>query len=141
MKKYIALFIVSIIAISCSSSDDLDTTKPVVTIEEPIGHQEIEPGTSINFKALVSDDSQLASYKIEIHGSEDGHQHRSEHVDFTYEFVGSLSGTSEVIQKSIEVPSNVEHGHYHVGLFVIDASGNQNQQFVEVYIGEENHQH
>lgn len=141
MKKYIALAFVSIVAVSCSSDEDIDTIKPEITIITPTDHQEVEPGTPLSFKANLKDNVGLASYKIEIHSAEDGHQHRNEEIAFSYETVGSLSGTMQLLEKDIPVPANVLDGHYHVGIFVIDTAGNQNQQFIEVFIGEDHHEH
>ena len=146
MKKYLVLFVALFSLVSCDSSDDLDTTKPEISIITPTDHQEVLPGQTLHFLANVSDNESLASYKIEVHNSDDGHQHRSlvqsySTEAFSTEIVGILSGKSQEISHNIQIPSDVLHGHYHVGIFVIDAAGNQNENFVEIYIGDEEHHH
>ena len=141
MIKYIVLLFVSTLIVACESSEELDTQKPEINILTPTEHQEIELGQTIEFVAHVSDNVALASYKLEIHRADDGHQHRSESVPWHFEIVENLSGNTAEITHQIPVADTVLEGHYHIGLFVIDQSGNQNQQFVEVYVGEEDHQH
>ena len=146
--KFVAFLFVSFAVVSCSSdsSSDLDTTKPTIAIESPTDHQEVEPGSQLQIKALLQDDTALASYKVEIHSAGDGHQHRNVSLDnkvpFTYENVFEIEGNpkSHQIDYSISVPENAKEDHYHVGIFCIDAAGNQSQQFVEIFIGhEDNH--
>lgn len=146
--KFVAFLFVSFAVVSCSDSDssDLDTTKPTIAIESPTDHQEVEPGSQLNIKALLQDEIALASYKVEIHSAGDGHQHRTVTLDnkvpFTYENVFEIEGNPKVHQVDylIEIPENAKEDHYHVGIFCIDAAGNQSQQFVEIFIGEE-HNH
>jgi len=136
---------VSIAFVSCSDSDssDLDTQKPAISIQSPTDHQEVEPGTQLNIKALLQDETALASYKVEIHAAGDGHQHRNIVLDnstpFTYENVFQIEGNpkSYQVDYSISIPENAKEDHYHVGIFCIDAAGNQSQQFVEIFIGHE----
>lgn len=143
-----SLLFVSIAFISCSDSDssELDTTKPSILIESPTDHQEVEPGSQLHIKALLQDETALASYKVEIHSAGDGHQHRTIMLDnaiaFAYENVFQIEGNpkSHQIDYFISIPENAKEDHYHVGIFCIDAAGNQSQQFVEIFIGhEDNH--
>ncbi|WCM43398.1 DUF4625 domain-containing protein [Flavobacterium sp. CBA20B-1] len=149
MKKLVSLSfaLVSLIAISSCSDDDamVDTTKPTVEILAPTDHQEVEPGSVLNIKANLADNVGLASYKIEIHSAEDGHEHKAKQLlatDFEYTSVQEVSGnaTSHSVDHNVSIPTDVAEEHYHVGITVIDVNGNQNQQFVEVFIGHD-HQH
>lgn len=139
----IGLLIIS----SCSDDDNMvaDTTKPTIQIITPTDDQEIEPGSVLNFKADLKDNIGLASYKIEVHSAEDGHQHKAtqlEAEEFHYDFSAEVPSKSPefTVEKSINVPEDVKEGHYHVGITVLDVNGNQNQQFIEVFIGDE-HDH
>ncbi|UUV20136.1 DUF4625 domain-containing protein [Paenimyroides aestuarii] len=149
MKKLVSLSfaLVSLIAISSCSDDDavVDTTKPTVEILAPTDHQEVEPGSVLNIKANLADNVGLASYKIEIHSAEDGHEHKAKQLlaaDFEYNSVQEVSGnaTNHSVDHNVSIPTDVAEEHYHVGITVIDVNGNQNQQFVEVFIGHD-HQH
>ena len=140
-----SLLFVSIAFVSCSDSDssDLDTQKPTISIQSPTDHQEVEPGSELNIQALLQDETALASYKVEIHAAGDGHEHRTIALDnkvpFTYENVFQIESNpkSYQVDYSISIPENAKEDHYHVGIFCIDAAGNQSQQFVEIFIGHE----
>ena len=149
MKKIINLSfaIISLIGISSCSDDDtvVDTTKPTIEIITPTDHQEVDLGSVLNFKANLTDNLGLASYKIEIHSADDGHEHKGNttfSTDFTYQSVGEIPGNAKnyMVVKEISVPADATQEHYHVGITVLDVNGNQNQQFVEIFIGEE-HEH
>ncbi|WLD24440.1 DUF4625 domain-containing protein [Flavobacterium dauae] len=155
MKKLASLSfaIISLIGISSCSNDDttagtesiIDTTKPTIQIITPTDDQEIEPGSVLNFKADLKDNIGLASYKVEVHSAEDGHQHKAKQLEaeeFHYDFSAEVSSKSPefTVEKSINVPEDVKEGHYHVGITVLDVNGNQNQQFVEIFIGHD-HEH
>ncbi len=159
MKKFVyasAVLSSVLTGISCDNNDNttpttiIDTEKPEIVINTPTAHQVIEPGTQLSINALLTDNNALASYKIEIHSAEDGHEHRQPFtetttpVEFHFEQVYQLSNSSKeaIISHNITIPTNAKQEHYHVGIFVIDKAGNQNQKFIEVYIGEEeNHVH
>ena len=59
--QFAAFLFVSFAVVSCSSdsSSDLDTTKPTIAIERPTDHQEVEPGSQLNIKALLQDNHLL----------------------------------------------------------------------------------
>lgn len=152
MKKIVILSFAALSFIACNSDDDnsLDQEKPMVNIILPTDHQEYEPGDSINIQALLTDNESLASYKIEIHSAADGHTHTHSvssldddgHVEFHYEADYEISGTSYEVNQTIPIPENAEETHYHVGIFVLDDAGNQNEQFIEIFIGHEHdHEH
>lgn len=149
MKKLASLSfaIISLIGISSCSDDDavVDTTKPTIEIITPTDHQEVEPGSVFTVKANLVDNVGLASYKIEIHSADDGHEHKAEQLlatDFEYSFVGEIANkpTAYTLERAITIPADAAEEHYHVGITVLDVNGNQNQQFVEIFIGHD-HQH
>jgi len=151
MKKIISLTfaIITFLSITSCSDDDTvaDTTKPTVNIITPTDHQEVAPGTTLNFKAALADNVGLKSYKIEIHSADDGHEHKNKVVktaeeNFEYSIVKEVSNEAKdfEVNQEIDIPANVTEAHYHVGIIVIDVNGNQNQQFVEIFIGHE-HEH
>lgn len=148
MKKLASLSfaIISLIGISSCSDDDavVDTTKPTIEIISPTDHQEVEPGSVFTVKANLADNVGLASYKIEIHSAEDGHEHKAKQLlatDFEYSFVGEIANkpTAYNLEHAITIPADAAEEHYHVGITVLDVNGNQNQQFVEIFIGHDHH--
>lgn len=151
MKKIAILSIAALSFIACNNDDNssLDQEKPTVEIITPTDHQEYEPGDNINIQALLTDNESLASYKIEIHSAGDGHTHSHsvssaddhDQVEFHYEADYEINGTTYEVNQTIPIPENAEEEHYHVGIFVLDSSGNQNQQFIEIFIGHEHDHH
>ena len=149
MKKLASLSfaIISLIGISSCSDDDavVDTTKPTIEIISPTDHQEVEPGSVFTVKANLTDNVGLASYKIEIHSAEDGHEHKSKQL-IAEDFADSIDveiankPTTYTLEHAITIPADVAEEHYHVGITVLDVNGNQNQQFVEIFIGHD-HSH
>lgn len=149
MKKIASLSfaIISLLVVSSCSDDDavVDTTKPTIEILSPTDHQEVEPGSVFTVKANLADNVGLASYKIEIHSAEDGHEHKAKQLfaeDFEYSFVGEITNKPATfsVNHPITIPADVAEEHYHVGITVLDVNGNQNQQFVEIFIGHD-HSH
>ena len=74
MGKNILFFVLS--AIMCASfsacdEDEADTTKPVITLDEPEDGDSLRIGESVHFECDFSDDEALGSYLIEIHNNFD----------------------------------------------------------------------
>lgn len=143
---------------SCSSDDDnvVDTQAPVIQINEPHDEEGISPGGEIHFDALFTDNVELASYKIEVHNAFDDHTHsvvkQEDHQDnpWSYSEVFTIEPgkTSYIAHLHIPVPElindePVSEGHYHFGVYVTDAAGNESQAFLELHIeeGHEGHEH
>ena len=129
---------------SCSSDDDkLDTEKPKIILGKPTDHQEYELGSTIEVQAILSDNVELGSYKIDIHSDGDGHQHRSFSSTTNWEFndTGIIEGNKEyILNKTIQIPAeDITEGHYHLGLMVIDKAGNQTESYIEIVVGEDHH--
>lgn len=147
--------VISLFVISCSSSDDdtIDTVKPTIVINDPVNGKIITPGTDIHFDADFTDNVELASYKIDIHNTDDGHSHArtpSAEVPWAYNQAYTInSGLKNIhVHNHISVPteingSPIQQGNYHFGVYLIDKSGNQQQVFIDIVIGEggEDHDH
>ncbi len=52
-----------------------DSEKPLIVLSSPVEDTEIRPGSAIHFEMTLSDNEALASYKVNIHGAFDGHDH------------------------------------------------------------------
>lgn len=154
MKKYLiaSATILSVITFqSCSSDDDsgVDTVKPVITLNVPIDHQAHLPGEELHLEADFYDNVELGSYKVEIHSAADGHEHKNGNLvgewyyTFTEQIPAGLKNMS--IHEHIVVPTEVDgvpivEGHYHLGIFLTDKAGNEQQHFIEIVVGED-HDH
>ncbi|WP_081912609.1 DUF4625 domain-containing protein [Salegentibacter sp. Hel_I_6] len=134
---------------SCSDDDNnmLDTEAPEISIMEPHDEEEVAPGGEIHFDAIFTDNVELASYKIEVHNDFDGHTHasskqaESENNPWSYDEVFEIEpgNTSFEAHHHIPVPAEINgaaisEGHYHFGVFVTDAAGNESQAFLELHI-------
>ncbi len=139
--KFITVLAVvtALFTLSCSDDDsNKDTQKPTITLITPQDEQVFEAGEQIHVQANFTDNVALASYKIDIHYAGDGHQHRTlsedENQQWAYETTGSLSGTSDTIHIDILIPTDAEEGHYHFGVYAVDASGNQQVVWSEIEV-------
>ena len=141
---------------SCSNDDDtvIDTQAPVIEISEPHDEEEIAPGEEIHFEALFTDNVELASYKIEIHNAFDDHTHagtrQTDHQDnpWSYSEVFPIEPGQKSYNAHLHIPvpaeingKHVSEGHYHFGVYVTDAAGNESQAFLELLIGGDDHEH
>ena len=150
MKKQILIYASILVGTfgiqSCSSDDDasVDTQKPVIVLNEPTNEQVFHAGEEIHVNAAFSDNVGLASYKIEIHSGGDGHTHdkganagEAWFHNETHTIEGSPKNYTAV--KHIPIPltvngAEIAEGHYHLGIFLVDTSGNEQQMFIEVEI-------
>ncbi|MDO4728704.1 MAG: DUF4625 domain-containing protein [Bacteroidota bacterium] len=119
---------------SCNNDNGTtpDTEKPTITIVSPADEASFASGSDIHADLKFSDNQELASYKVDIH-SADGHTH-DKHSFWSYEFSGSLSGKNAQEHLDINIPSGIQSGHYHFGVYAIDKSGNQNVVWIEIEV-------
>jgi len=144
--KFIYAFAVAAALFSCSSDDNnsVDTQAPTIVINEPTDGEVFHAGDEIHVDIDFSDNVALASYKIDIHFTGDGHSHEksmniSEHIEWEYEVTGVLSGKNQNLHIHIDIPENAEDGAYHFGVFAVDKAGNETVQWIEIDI--HNHAH
>lgn len=94
-------------------------------------------GDQLGFDILFEDNEQLSQYKVDIHNNFDCHGHGggvapkvvvpnvpNQTIDWAVLDIQSLSGKSQTVVKSYDVPNNVTAGNYHFHIQVIDESGN-----------------
>ena len=138
MGKNILFFVLSAImcvSFSACDEDEADTTKPVITLDEPEDGDSLRIGESVHFEADFSDDEALGSYLIEIHNNFDGHNHKvsssqtrsEETVPFSLKKSYDLSNlrNTHVHHHDIVIPENATPGAYHLVVYCTDAAGNQ----------------
>lgn len=149
--------------VACSDDDDIDTTKPTINLVSPADEAVFHPGETISFECNFSDNDELASYKIEIHSNFDDHEHAAEQLKsgleddedheghawtFDEEYSFGEGNSSELVTQQIVIPDHIDHdgveeevaeGHYHLGIYCLDAAGNQQELFIEIEIEHEDH--
>ncbi|MFI3322342.1 MAG: DUF4625 domain-containing protein [Rikenellaceae bacterium] len=138
----------SLIFVSCDK--DGDTTKPVIELSEPEDGEEFLPGSEICVEMDLSDDTALASFKINIHNAFDGHSHDTDSDDdsdadhdhdenyntdtenaFYYNMTSDdldidmlgLRNSHQHIH--VEIPATAAYGDYHLMIYCYDTSGNE----------------
>ncbi|MDN3594913.1 DUF4625 domain-containing protein [Zunongwangia endophytica] len=152
--KVIGLLTIAFFA-SCSSDDDniLDTEKPEITINDPVEDEAFAVGGELHFDVDLSDNDALSSYKVDIHNNFDGHTHSgvlnstvaigtkqaTTVSPWSYNETFQIEGTPQTYHahEHIQIPAEIAEGPYHLGITVVDASGNENQVYVQVIIGED----
>ncbi len=147
--KYLILAFLAIPFLSaCDNDDDVDTTKPVIEIVEPADHAHFHAGDPFDLIALITDNDELASWKVEVHYN-DGHDHKSasaiaeEEVEWHQEWSGTIEAglKSFELTQTITIPADAKHGEYHIGVYALDKSGNEQVVFIEIEVEDEEHAH
>ncbi len=156
MGKNILFFVLSAImcvSFSACDEDEADTTKPVITLDEPEDGDSLRIGESVHFEADFSDDEALGSYLIEIHNNFDGHNHKvsssqtrsEETVPFSLKKSYDLSNlrNTHVHHHDIVIPENATPGAYHLVVYCTDAAGNQSMVARDIILSHdaESHHH
>ena len=116
--------------------ETIDTTPPVIEMNEPGFGDFFAAGGPIHFEANFVDDIELGSYKIDIHNNFDGHAHGrvakanddpgllkwsfSQSFDFSPGLKNSIVELHDVLQ----IPVNAMAGPYHFIVQAVDKSGN-----------------
>lgn len=123
------------VSFSACDEDEADTTKPVITLDEPEDGDSLRIGESVHFECDFSDDEALGSYLIEIHNNFDGHGHKisssqtrgedTEAFYFKKSYDISNLRNTHVHHHDIVIPENATPGAYHLIVYCTDAAGNQ----------------
>lgn len=135
-KSVIKLSALVMLAIFSSCSADKDTEKPTIQIISPVNESEFAIGDNISIQFTLTDNEALKSYKIDIHEN-DGHNHgprAAAGVPFEYEMVENISGRTFSKTVVVTIPADTELAEYHLGVFAIDAAGNEQEKFVDFHI-------
>ncbi|TRZ42864.1 DUF4625 domain-containing protein [Robertkochia solimangrovi] len=157
--KRIQYFIVSIIGmmlLACSGDDSVikDEEKPTISLNYIDGFPQtcsvLKRGSSYDFRALVTDNFELASYSIDIHHNFDHHTHDDQGVNCELEAVKTAvnpliymenymieGGVDEYeIIVTVEIPEDVDTGDYHCQYSVTDKTGWQGRTSIDIKIVE-----
>ena len=155
MKKFIVYSIISLALVSSfvacdKDDDDVDTTKPVIELDEPEDGDELLIGAAVHFECDFSDDKMLGSYMVEIHNNFDGHSHKAAATraeePFFFKKSYDLSGqrNAHIHHHDIVIPENAAEGNYHLVVYCTDTAGNQSlvaRDIILSHDAEEHHHH
>lgn len=162
-----ALICTLVITLNACIKDEKDMTPPVITDEgitaNPINCQVYHPGEVIPFLYVFTDDTELGSFNIEIHGNFDHHSHSTEsddhdhnheagecehhhdedddeHDDEGKAWVYNQSFDIPAGQRSyrasfdIPIPTDIRHGDYHFMIRLTDSAGWQQLKAIAIII-------
>ncbi len=131
-------------------SETIDTTAPVIMVEDPVNGEFFAAGTAVHFEAAFTDDIELGSYNIDIHDSFDGHGHGriaasnddpsliKWSFNESFPFADGLKNSDVHLHDEIAIPENTMAGPYHFIVTAVDRSGNatsfQDDSTVEIEI-------
>lgn len=154
--KYFYILSIILLTAACTSDDsvEIDEEKPTITVNYTAGFPQgcalLTRGETYNFRAMVTDNNELAAYSIDIHHNFDHHTHDDQVTEcdlgeiksavnpliyvenFTIE--GAL--TSYEINIPVTIPNDIDTGDYHCAYSVTDATGWQSRTSIDIKIVE-----
>lgn len=155
LKQYALMAFMLTSAIACKKDkENIDTEKPTIDLSAetafPKQCSQIKRGSSITFRAKLSDNVALGSYSIDVHHNFDHHSHSTEVEECTLEPVKkpvnpfvlvksvNIPGQPQQYdaQLQIDVPADIDPGNYHFMIQVTDQSGWSIQRGISVRIVE-----
>ncbi len=154
LSKYVFLILFSVFFITCSSDDDneRDETKPEITVNYdggfPQSCAQLKRGETYNFRAMVTDNRELAAYSLDIHHNFDHHTHDDQDKDckrdskkeavnpmiFMENYSIEEGLTTYEINIEITIPDDVDTGDYHCAYSVTDKTGWQGRTSIDIKI-------
>lgn len=130
---------------ACDDDNNYDSAKPEIMILSPEDDSHFHAGESFELEALIRDNEELASWKIDIHFNPDGHVHKSASTEAELEWQYSKNGNIEpglqsfTLKQTISIPVDTKHGDYHLGVYALDKSGNETVVFQEFEVTDAGH--
>ncbi|MDB2606891.1 DUF4625 domain-containing protein [Zobellia sp.] len=151
-KIYFLYFFLLTVACTNNDNDAIDEEKPTISInyEEgfPQGCSVLTRGETYNFRAMVTDNDELAAYSIDIHHNFDHHTHDDQVTEcdledlkqavnpliFIENYTIEEGLTSYEINVSVTIPTDIDTGDYHCAYSVTDATGWQARTSIDIKI-------
>ncbi len=153
MKKWL-LILVSGFALSSCGEDEkpvIDMGYPEVVVTEqsfPLQCSVLERGTTVEFKALFTDNVELGSFSLDIHHNFDHHTHSTEVLQCTLDAKKTAQNPLLFVQTypiptglkeyegnaELEIPADIDPGDYHFMIRVTDKEGWQTIQGLSIKI-------
>jgi len=134
MNKYLLFLAASFVTFSCQKTTETDLTKPTAELKNLSKSVDISQNTAqLAFELALIDDSELGSYKIEIHSDFDGHSHgrtEASYQAFAFDKAYVISGKNVAASEKITVPNTAATGLYHFQINYFDKSGNEGEFIV-----------
>ena len=152
--KIFFITILILVVASCTTDDNAakDEQKPTIDINYnegfPQACSQLVRGETYSFKAMVSDNAELASYSLDIHHNFDHHTHDDQDGEcsmdpkktainpwiFIENYTIEDGLTSYEINIGLTIPNDIDTGDYHCSFSVIDETGWQSRTSVDIKI-------
>lgn len=143
--KILAMVILAITFFTSCEDEEVDTTKPTITVTGPEEEEVLYTGSDVHFEVDFADDMELKSYKVDIHSNFDGHDHKaptSDSVAWSFQKSWNFDAgqkNSHVHHHEIVIPTEIDGvklatGDYHFMIYCTDAAGNESYVAVPVEI-------
>lgn len=161
LKTILAVMIFTLGAFATTSCNkEGDSIKPTIDLHEPEDGEAFKPGSTMCIEMDLSDNTALASFKINIHNNFDGHNHSkciTKHADdnynsntanaFTYnktskelgEDIEGLKNTHRHLH--IDIPADAANGDYHLMVYCNDIEGNESYVARSIAISDDAEEH
>ena len=157
MKKYLYSMMMLCALTACGHSDNdeqRDMQQPVISdkgiVASPIDCQQYHRGDVIPFHYVLTDDQELGAYNIEIHNNFDHHTHSTTAVDchtdehstpqhpwvYNQDYQIPAGLTTYDARHDIQIPADIDPGHYHFMIRLTDRAGWQQLHSVAIIIVE-----
>lgn len=152
MKKITSFLCLSFLLFSCGEDEKpIDLEYPEIVVTEnsfPLQCSVLQRGSTVEFKALFTDNVELGGFSLDIHHNFDHHTHSTEVSDCNEEPVKAPVNPWLLIQTysipegmteyegsaEIEVPADIDPGDYHFLIRVTDQEGWQTLQGLSIKI-------
>jgi hypothetical protein len=136
MKKhyyFILAFVIIAFSItsSCKKEPKPDVNKPSVELYTPANNFLFYCGGELEYHAMLKDDNQLYSYKIDITAQ------TSSPNSWVNHFIRMIDGTEQEVFDTIFVPKNIEVGNYTFTITCNDTSYNEKAISVTIQIAKD----
>lgn len=131
--------------LNACEKDGGDTTRPGILIGAPTDGDTLFVGQDIHFEADFMDETELKSYKIDIHNNFDGHNHKSTSDEYepwlfqqSWNFEAGKKNAHihhhEVVVPELVNGKDIATGPYHFMVYCTDAAGNESWTVVGVVV-------
>ncbi|KJD34380.1 hypothetical protein PK35_00815 [Tamlana nanhaiensis] len=154
--KQLSIVFIFALIVSCSGDDsaDKDETKPTISINYnngfPQACAELVRGETYNFRAMVTDNAELAAYSLDIHHNFDHHTHDDQEalcdlnpvksamnpMIYMENFSIEAGLTSYEINIQVTIPNDIDTGDYHCAYSATDKTGWQARTSIDIKIVE-----
>ncbi|MCD8264335.1 MAG: DUF4625 domain-containing protein [Tannerellaceae bacterium] len=150
---FLFVFTTLVLFTSCDKDDETnDTTPPAIKLISPAEGVVLQIGEKIYFETEFSDNTKLASYKVNIHSAaghthgDDEHEHGHGDDTESYEYNGSWNlpaeQTASVSHTEIVISDEATNGDYHFMVYCSDQFGNESYIVINVILsGREDRDH